>query len=279
LQIMQSIAQEDARIKIISTPNNGVSTARNTAIAYATGEFIIFLDGDDALAPEALEACYNKGVAENLDMVLFDGEVFYDDKIAAEDFPFDYKRCSRYEGKVYSGVALAKEMLDRGDYRANAALALINHQFLKDRHILFPAHLHEDESFTLQSMLCANRVGGMAKPFYLRRVRSGSTMTVPFRQVNADGYLTFCRIMKSWLDYCTMDNAAKKVIKRQIANIAQIIIWKIPDLKHKADWSKEYGILKNEFLAFLPLTAKVKLCAPRFYDWTRSIKLKLLGKE
>ena len=45
----------DDRIRLISQSNQGVSTARNTAIGEAKGEYISFLDADDLWRPTKLE--------------------------------------------------------------------------------------------------------------------------------------------------------------------------------------------------------------------------------
>jgi glycosyltransferase involved in cell wall biosynthesis len=44
----------DPRIKLIIQSNKGVSAARNLGLANATGQYLLFLDGDDRLHPEAL---------------------------------------------------------------------------------------------------------------------------------------------------------------------------------------------------------------------------------
>ena len=54
-EICSSWAKIDARIRVISKENEGVSVARNLGIDSAKGEFIFFLDGDDWISPECLE--------------------------------------------------------------------------------------------------------------------------------------------------------------------------------------------------------------------------------
>jgi len=50
---------ERAGVRLIRQPNLGLGAARNVGMAAATGEFILFLDADDELLPDAL----NTGVA------------------------------------------------------------------------------------------------------------------------------------------------------------------------------------------------------------------------
>src|SRR5918995_457239 len=45
-----------SRVHLISQKNQGLSGARNTGIGHARGEYLVFLDADDRLLPEALEA-------------------------------------------------------------------------------------------------------------------------------------------------------------------------------------------------------------------------------
>ena len=46
-KICNDFAQKDKRVKIIRQENQGVSSARNTGLDYATGEYIAFVDADD----------------------------------------------------------------------------------------------------------------------------------------------------------------------------------------------------------------------------------------
>ena len=47
LNIVQEIAKDDNRIRVISIPNAGVGNARNIGIENAKGDYITFLDADD----------------------------------------------------------------------------------------------------------------------------------------------------------------------------------------------------------------------------------------
>lgn len=55
LHICNELSQNDERIFVFSQINTGVSTARNRGIDIATGEYIFFLDGDDAIHPFLIE--------------------------------------------------------------------------------------------------------------------------------------------------------------------------------------------------------------------------------
>lgn len=48
-------AVADKRVKAVFQANTGVVSARNNAIAMATGEYIYPLDGDDKIHPDCLE--------------------------------------------------------------------------------------------------------------------------------------------------------------------------------------------------------------------------------
>lgn len=56
LRVCQELAASDPRIVVVDKPNGGVGSARNAGIEAARGRYIAFLDSDDTLLPETLEA-------------------------------------------------------------------------------------------------------------------------------------------------------------------------------------------------------------------------------
>jgi glycosyltransferase involved in cell wall biosynthesis len=53
-EICDTWAQKNERIHVIHQKNGGLSAARNAGIRKATGEYLVFLDGDDMLVQDAL---------------------------------------------------------------------------------------------------------------------------------------------------------------------------------------------------------------------------------
>ncbi|MDR1683984.1 MAG: glycosyltransferase [Elusimicrobiota bacterium] len=71
LQILKEYAQRDARIKVTTRENRGLSVTRNEGIQAARGEYIYFLDSDDAMHPQLLEVAHHFAQKQNAPCVVF----------------------------------------------------------------------------------------------------------------------------------------------------------------------------------------------------------------
>ena len=64
-------AGRDGRVRVIHQENRGVGMARNTGIAHARGEYLCFVDSDDQIHPEMVEAALSCALAEQADVVIW----------------------------------------------------------------------------------------------------------------------------------------------------------------------------------------------------------------
>ena len=69
-QILDRLALEDDRIRVVHKQNAGVSAARNSGLDVARGEYVVFVDGDDYLAPDYVEYMLTLVAKNNADFVL-----------------------------------------------------------------------------------------------------------------------------------------------------------------------------------------------------------------
>jgi glycosyltransferase involved in cell wall biosynthesis len=81
-------------VKVISQVNKGLSSARNTGIMNATGDYILFLDADDILLPNCIQAMEKAIKETNADIIapsfknfgVHNGEIILDPRTTLQDF-------------------------------------------------------------------------------------------------------------------------------------------------------------------------------------------------
>ena len=69
-EICDSYGGRDSRVQVIHKGNGGLSDARNAGLDIAQGEYIVFVDSDDYIAPDMIEKLYKKAKDKDADMVL-----------------------------------------------------------------------------------------------------------------------------------------------------------------------------------------------------------------
>lgn len=73
-------ARQPGLIRAVHQPNGGAGAARNHGISLARGEYLLFVDGDDYLSPDFLEALSNAVDSTHADLILFGAQVERDGK-------------------------------------------------------------------------------------------------------------------------------------------------------------------------------------------------------
>lgn len=80
LSILNKIAANDYRVRVVNVANGGVSNARNIGLSYAQGEWIQFLDADDLLEKDYLSQAIQVLKVQSAD-ILFSGFSMIDEKM------------------------------------------------------------------------------------------------------------------------------------------------------------------------------------------------------
>ena len=60
---------DDSGIKVIHQENKGLSAARNVAMRICTGEYLIFVDGDDVISNDMIESLYQASQKTKADCI------------------------------------------------------------------------------------------------------------------------------------------------------------------------------------------------------------------
>ena len=170
-QLCDDLAAVHGNIRVIHQQNKGLSGARNTGIAAATGQYILFVDSDDFLNPNVLGALVGQMEGDNLDNLRFNyqnvnmaGEVFEPNKYSK---PF-----VDYSSEVCDGVHFLNERLGFACYAwqfmIKASMLQLNGNTFKEG-IYF-----EDIEWTPRILLQAQRVAstGLVVHNYLFRTNS-----------------------------------------------------------------------------------------------------------
>lgn len=200
LAAIESVVSGDARFSVLTLPqNSGLSTARNAGIAAAQGEFIMFLDGDDYYAVDALERLTARIDADKLDMLYFGAASFYESRKLRREHYENQEVRESIEG-VHSGPEMYVLMERTKAFRPSACLYTVRKQLLDDNGVRFlDGILHEDVLFQMQLIPHPQRVAFLCEPLYQRRMREGSIMTTRPTMRNVHGLTVTTQHMQEWL--------------------------------------------------------------------------------
>ena len=85
--ICEEYALKDSRIRVIHQENKGLSTARNAGLDVITGNYVVFLDSDDAYHPEYVKLLIETQIKEDADIVVCGIKSFKNDKATSHIRP------------------------------------------------------------------------------------------------------------------------------------------------------------------------------------------------
>ena len=160
--ICDRYAAEHDRIKVIHQENAGVSQARNRLLAAARGEYITFVDSDDAIEPKYLET-----LLEDLQKTGADISICSWSEVSQEGLRTEISWDNKENGfQNWTTEQAVKALLYQKSIDTNLWAKLYTNEVLKD--IVFPkGKAYEDLAVAYQIFLKAKRVCYRPEPLYL----------------------------------------------------------------------------------------------------------------
>lgn len=176
LSVCQNFESKDNRIKIIDQLNQGVSVARNNGIENSSGDYIMFVDGDDCLQENIIEELVNN--IDDSDIIICSYQAFNENNSLSEKRHFfdgdkDFSENKKdlflqlinlsygQVGKPYTAVGVPWGKLYKKSF-------LEKHSLRFDKNLI----RMQDNIFNMQAFALANGIKYLDKPLYMYRLNN-----------------------------------------------------------------------------------------------------------
>ena len=168
-EVLEAFPARKEQVKIVRHERNqGIIQTRRDGLAEATGDYILFVDGDDWMEPDLAENLYNKAVETEADMVVCD---FYVNEGANQ----------------YQSPAFRDEALERGDDYRKAIInrmagpyvwnKLIRRSLLTKNGFVWPVRPHGEDIVIITSAAYYSRtIAYVERPLNHYRINPQSMM-------------------------------------------------------------------------------------------------------
>ncbi|MFB8341316.1 glycosyltransferase family 2 protein [Brucella cytisi] len=166
--LVTTLAKKDSRVRLFRKGNAGLGASRNDVIDQAKGRFIHFMDGDDYMGSNFLDALVSRADALNADVII---SSYYE--VSENDL-------------VIVARGLPKELAEytKGFHWTDKPIVLLSRtpvwdklyrrEFIEKNAIRFIETGAEDIPFSWKTLILANTIGTVWTPYFYYRVRKGS---------------------------------------------------------------------------------------------------------
>lgn len=177
--IVKKIARRDKRITLIDQPNGGVSAARNTGMAASTGEYITFVDADDAIHPTYIENLLGDMQEADADIVSTPKHLSTEEqkeRFLSNTIPIEPDFV--VFGRMEALTALYNGQLERG----NNGCQMFNADMIRRHSLVFDTGMAigEDFDFLARCIMASQRVAVDNRALYYYRANPDSAVHQDF---------------------------------------------------------------------------------------------------
>ncbi len=236
-KIVEAFMGGDNRIELIRQGNKGLSGARNTGIKRSIGEYLVFLDSDDTLQPNAIEVLLQKAQETQADMVIPDRYLRKNEIDGTKKLHFHFPLESMSH---QDPIKFAIETVIAKGRAWRATSVLYRTSLVKTNKILFPVgYTAEDIVFNLSLFAVADTIAIVNYETLIQLNRIGS-ITNSYRTDYSDVMLFIDEQVRLFLLKTRMDNRDGEIARDSLLcrNIILFIENEISPVNKKAFKSK-----------------------------------------
>lgn len=258
-KIVEKLQEEFSNIVLINQKNQGVSMARNNAIAMAKGKYILPIDPDDYVLPNTFGRFLNLAENDDLDVLYLGFEIFNAE--GKSIWHTDYLRNSNIN---YSGVDGYFEA--RGDYTKDHDRSwgiLYKLSILKKYDINYPKDVPylEDGLFLGKVFTVAKKVSFDHEIFYQRTTRKGSATNsnLFYSERAINGFLIAAQEIREFGNKHDFSKEQKGLINQVTVTFALLSLFPLINFRNILIFPKVVSKLKELGFSKLPTKGVISI--------------------
>ncbi len=262
---------ENENIVIISQKNKGLSEARNTGLKRAKGKYVSFIDSDDFVDTEAYGKLIREVIKDNVDIGIGRYKKVLERNNGDEEVLECVTEIRNYEkGNISTGKEYLEKMYRGYLHGPEVWDDIFKRDFLLKNNIFFKGErIHEDEIFTIEAMLKAEKVRFYGIYYYNYLQREQSIMSTRSLKSYKDMEKNINEIYGFMLD--ERDENVRKVLEEEIHRLYKIII------RHtESQYKKENRVFRQNYKKLMSGYRENRL-EKMILRWKKSL-LKRIGK-
>lgn len=164
LSIVEKFASTESNILIISQKNKGLSSARNTGLKYAKGDYVWFIDSDDTIRFNCLASIVEQCKNKKLDILAICAANIIENR---EIRRFSYDKCN--------DVVTGGYVLEHNYMQHCVPFSIYRRKFLEEHSLKFYHGIfHEDSEFSPRAYFYAKKVWFYNEVCYLVTINPNS---------------------------------------------------------------------------------------------------------
>ncbi len=211
VEICREYAAKFPGITLVEKPNGGVSSARNAGLDLANGEYVLFIDADDAVTHDYF-AVIDAALEDSPDMLLFEKHIMGASGAARRSRGRGHIVVDRERTACFVSKCLRRQVLNLITTKAFRREVIETHGLRFDERL----EIGEDKAFAFAFSLKAESVKKIRDELYYLSVDDPNSLSRRKRDRLCESVLTEHRIMSDMLLAADIPESGKRAYEKAL---------------------------------------------------------------